>query len=127
MKSELSKVRDRAQGLAIASIIIVLAAYLLFLEGLTVRQLIALLIIAPSIVMLMYNLFFPDPDRLYGLGLYSFLIIISIIIYGVSTRIAGGLFLLIVAVLLIVWVFSGRNTEGPRQTPREPERTASPP
>ena len=94
------RVRENAEAAAIAGVLIVLAVQLVT-NVFTLRELGALLIAAPSSVMLFYNLVYPDPDRLYNIGLFSTLLVIAGIIYGLPPTVLLGLLLALIALLIL--------------------------
>ncbi|MCE4625335.1 MAG: hypothetical protein F7C35_05670 [Desulfurococcales archaeon] len=96
--------KQQAEAIALAAALFVVAIYLVFRgQGFTLRQLVALLIAGPSGVMLAYYIFDRTAeDRLYGIGLYTFTLIIGLIIYGINAVLLAGIFLAVVAVLVII-------------------------
>ena len=96
--------KQQAEAIALAAALFVVAIYLVFRgKGFTLRQFISLLIAGPSGVMLAYYVFDRTAeDRLYGIGLFTFTLIIGLIVYGANAAILAGVFLAIVAVLVIL-------------------------
>ncbi|MEB3861163.1 MAG: hypothetical protein GSR84_02960 [Desulfurococcales archaeon] len=100
----MSGVRRRAEAAALASILVVLAVSLLAWDELGVRGLIGLMILAPSGVMLGYYVYDRGaPDRLYSIGLYSFLIAVSLVVLGVNAKYVAAGFLFMVAGMIIAY------------------------
>ena len=106
--------KQQAEAIAIAAALFVIAIYLVFRgQGFTFRQFIALLIAGPSGVMLAYYVFDRTAeDRLYGIGLFTFTLIIGLIVYGVNAALLAGIFLAVVAVLVIISFMKQGAPEG---------------
>ena len=94
--------REKAEALSIALVLFITAVYLL-VRGLTLSQLVGLLIMAPSIVMLIYYTISRERDKYYNIGLYTVLFLAGTYIYGLTTfRLVAGLILVVIGVLIIV-------------------------
>ena len=96
-----SRLKENAEAAAIAGALIVVAVQLVT-KVFTLREFVALLIAAPSSVMLFYNLVYPDPDRIYNIGLFSTLLVIAGIIYGLPSSLLLGILVGLVALLILV-------------------------
>ncbi len=105
--------REKAQAAAIATVLGVLAIQLAA-EPFTLREVLALVIAAPSAVMLAYYLAFPEEDRAYNIGLYTLILLIGLAVYGgkIYARILAAVFLAVVAVLVLASHLGGDKGRG---------------
>lgn len=102
--------RSRAEAAAIASVLLVLAVGLALWGELGLRDILGLVILAPSGVMLGYYLYDRDAsDRLYSIGLFTFLIAVSLIVLGINARYVAAVFLALAAGIIVAYNALGRR------------------
>jgi len=108
--------KTKVEAVSLASILVATALDVIFWDQFGARLSLGLIILLPSSIMLGY--YIADkaaPDRLYSIGLYTFLIAIALIVAGLNYKLTVSTFLIIISIIIIISVFTSEREE---QEPR---------
>ena len=95
--------KETAEAIAIAAFLLTLAYVVIDWGAFGVRVAVAMLIAAPSAVMLGYYLLDREAkDRIYSIGLFSTILLASFLVAGLEARIVVAAFLAVAATLIIL-------------------------
>jgi len=109
--------RTRAEGIALASVLVAIALDILFWDSFGARLSIGLVILLPSSIMLGYYIAAKDEaDRSYSIGLYTLLVGIALVIAGINPKLVASAILIIIAMIIIIYLVARPPAQRPRSS-----------
>ncbi len=109
--------RTRAEGIALASILVAIALDIIFWSDFGARLSLGLIILLPSSIMLGYYIAARDEeDRSYSIGLYTLLVGIALVIAGINPKLVASAILIIITMIIIIYLAAGPPAQQPHQS-----------